>query len=73
MCVTFRQVSSNFLRSKTFAKTVFFKESFKEAVCECTELKDPWKIGTVWSDVLPAHLVSAAHYRQCATKSPRLV
>ena len=68
-----RQLSCNFLRSKTFAKTMFSKESFREAVCECTELKDPSNIRTIWADMLPSHLVSTAHYQQCVTKSPRLV
>ena len=41
MHVTFRQLSSKFLRIKTFAKAIVSKESFREAVCECAELNDP--------------------------------
>ena len=59
--VTFRQRSRKFLRSKTLAKTMASKETFREAVCECTELKDLWTIRAIWADMMPAHLMSAAH------------
>ena len=62
MDVTFRQLSSKFLRSNTVANAMVSKESFKEAVCKCTELKDLWTIRTIWVDMLPAQLLSAAHY-----------
>ena len=61
MYVTFRQLSSKFWRSKTFAKTVTSKESFTESVFESTELTDPWTIRTIFADMMPAHLMSAAH------------
>ena len=41
MCVIFMQLNSKFLRGKIFAKIMVCKESFRKAVCECTELKDP--------------------------------
>ena len=56
MDATFRQLSSKFLRSNTVANVMVSKESFKEAVCECTELKYLWTIRTIWVDMLPAHL-----------------
>ena len=62
MDVIFRQLSSKFLRSNTVANVMVSKESFKEAVCECTELKYLWTIMTIWMDMLPAQLLSAAHY-----------
>ena len=61
MYVTFRQLSSKFFRRKTFAKTMASKESLREAVCECTELTDPWTIRTIWADMMSAHLMSATH------------
>ena len=36
MYATFRQLSSKLLRTKTFAKTMASKESFRKAACECT-------------------------------------
>ena len=61
MYVTFTQLSSKLLMSKTFPKTMTSKESFREAVCECTELTDPWTIRNIWADMIPAHLMSVAH------------
>ena len=73
MYVAFRQLNSEFLRSKTFAKTMVSEESFIESVSECTELKHPWTIKTIWADMLLAHSVSATHYQQRATSSPTLI
>ena len=61
MYVTFRQLSSKFWKSKTFAKTTTSKESFTESVFESTELTDPWTIRTIFADMMPSHLMSAAH------------
>ena len=56
MYATFRQLSGKFLRSKTFAKAIVSKESVREAVCECTKLKDTWAIRNVWADMVSAHI-----------------
>ena len=61
MYVTFGQLSSKFLRSKTFDKTMASKESLRDAVCECTELTYPWTIRTICADLMTAHLMSATH------------
>ena len=63
MDVTFWQLSSKFLRSNTVANATVSKESFEEAVCECTKLKYLWTKMTIWVDMLPAHLLSAVHYQ----------
>ena len=44
-------------------------ESFREVVCECTELKDPWTVRTIWADMMPAHFVSAVYSQ---TRRPQL-
>ena len=62
MYVTFRQLSCKFFRSKTLTKTIVSKESFREAVCKCTEVKDPWTIRTIWTDMLPTYFLPAGHY-----------
>ena len=46
---------------ETFPKTMTSKESFRETVCECTALTDPWTIRTIWADMMPAHLMSVAY------------
>ena len=50
-------------------KTMFSKELVVEAVCECTQLNYPRTISTIWADMLPARLVSAAHYRHQITQT----
>ena len=50
-----------FFRGKTFVKTIASKQSLREAVRKCTELKDSWTIKSIWADMMPAHLMSAEH------------
>ena len=56
MYVTFRQLSSKILRSKTFAKAIVSKESFRGAVCECAELKDPVDDKESLGGMVPVHI-----------------